>query len=261
LSRGAQVIEIDMEDDGMDLDRLEALMKVMRPKFIYMTSYFQTPTCVSYSNDKKQRLLNLALKYDTFILEEDNQSEFVYNDEKVVPIKSLDYKNRVMYVKSFSKSIMPGLRIGFMALPKKIMNKVISAKYTTDIATSGFIQRAFELFLSSGDYDRHINDMRTVFKLRFNKACADINKYLLEYVDYNMPIGGVNIWLKLKNKQISSEGLSNLLVKDNVIITPGALFSSSGEDIPYFRLSVSSVGVENITGGIKKIGKCLKEMS
>ena len=260
-SRGAQIVEIDMEPDGMNMDRLENLLKVMRPKFIYIMSYFQTPTCCSYSLDKKYRLLNLAAKYDTYILEEDNQNEFIYNGEDVIPVKALDYKNRVMYVKSYSKSIMPGLRIGFMALPKKILNQLLSVKYTTDIATSGFIQRAFELFLSSGGYDKHIRQMREIFKVRYNTAIRAIDTYLAPHVNYTPPAGGVNLWLTLKDKHISAENLSQKLLKENVIITPGSLYSSGNESIPSFRLSYAGVDNAYISLGIKKIAESLKEPS
>ena len=252
-SRGAQIIEIDMQPDGMDMDRLESLLKVMRPKFIYIMSYFQTPTCYSYCLDKKYRLLNLAAKYDTYILEEDNQNEFIYNNEDIIPVKALDYKNRVMYVKSYSKSIMPGLRIGFMALPKKILNHVLSIKYTTDIATSGFIQRAFELFLSSGGYDRHIRQMREIFKVRYNTAVKAIDTYLDPYVTYIPPQGGLNLWLTLKDKTMSSESLSQKLLKENVIITPGSLYSAESANTPSFRLSYAGVDNAYISLGIRKI--------
>jgi len=256
-SRGAQIVEIDMQPDGMDMDRLESLLKVMRPKLIYIMSYFQTPTCYSYCLDKKYRLLNLAAKYDTYILEEDNQNEFIYNEEDIVPVKAMDYKNRVIYVKSYSKSIMPGLRIGFMALPKKILNQVLSIKYTTDIATSGFIQRAFELFLSSGGYDRHISQMREIFKVRYNTATKAIDSYLSPYIDYIPPVGGVNLWLNLRDKHISAEELSQRLLAENVIITPGSLYGAGNENKFSFRLSYAGVDNAYISMGIKKIANAL----
>jgi len=240
------------------MEKLEALLKVMRPKFIYMMSYFQTPTCYSYSLEKKYALLNLAAKYDTYILEEDNQNEFIYNNETIVPVKSLDYKNRVIYVKSYSKSIMPGLRIGFLALPKKILQQVLGVKYTTDIATSGFIQRAFHLFLASGGYERHVKQMRGIFKTRYDTAVKAINGHLLPYVQYTPPNGGVNIWMKLNDKNISIDQLSQRLLADNVIITPGALYDTENKDIPYFRLSFAGVDNAYIGLGIKKIASCIK---
>lgn len=261
LSRGANVVEIDMENDGMDMNMLESMLKVYKPKFIYMMSYFQTPTCISYSHDKKYKLLNLASKYDTYILEEDNQSEFIYNKEQPIPIKSLDYKNRVIYIKSFSKILMPGLRLGFMVLPQKILTSVLNAKYTTDISTSGFIQRAFELFLKNGDYKDHVRSMINIYKTRYEITDKAVKSFLKPYVNYAPPLGGINVWLEIKNKNIDISILSQKLIGENVIIAPGDLFCSSGSAIPFIKLSFANTDAAYISLGIKKIGETIKSLS
>mgnify|MGYP002508111088 CR=1 FL=1 len=102
----------------MDIAALENYLKLYQPKLIYMTAYFQTPTGVSYSLEKKRRLLELAEQYGAYIIEEDDYYDFHYGAEPLVSLKALDYKNRVIYIKSFSKILMPGLRMGLIVLPK-----------------------------------------------------------------------------------------------------------------------------------------------
>ena len=100
LSRGGKLIEIPLEEDGMDMVILENFLKLYHPRFIYMMAYYQTPTGISYSMEKKRRLLELAEKYDTYIIEEDDFYDFHYDKEPIVPLKALDYKNRVIYIQN-----------------------------------------------------------------------------------------------------------------------------------------------------------------
>ena len=110
LSRGGNVITVSMEYDGINMIELENLLKVYHPRFLYIMAYFQTPTGISYSMEKKRKLLELAEKYHFYIIEDDNLYDFYYGGEKIVPLKALDYKNKVIYIKSFSKILMPAVK-------------------------------------------------------------------------------------------------------------------------------------------------------
>jgi len=261
LSRGAQVIPVNMQKDGIDLDRLRGLLKLYRPKFIYVMTYFQTPTCVSYSMAKKRTLLELAAQYDTYIIEEDNQSEFNYGTGRVTPLKSLDHRNRVIYIKSFSKILMPGLRIGFMVLPKKVGQQAAAAKHTSDIYTSGFTQRAFELYLRSEHWQRHTEMMRRTFMERYEFFIKQADAYLRPYVKYTKPGGGLSLWLELRNKELSARDICGRLLEERVVATPGAVFSTDEYDLPFLRLSFADLECEKIRQGIKTIAKVFKEQS
>ena len=259
-SCGALITPVDMHDDGMDMDMLEEQLRLRRPKLIYIMSYFQIPTCYSYSPAKKKKLLSLASKYDAYIIEEDNRSDFVYDENEAISVKSLDCERRVIYIKSFSQTILPGIRIGFMTVPDKIMSRIRSFEYGTDTDAASFMQRAFERFLSSGDYHKHVEDMRQLIKGRYETAIRAIYGKLTPYVECVPPAGGFNVWLKLKDEKISVEALAQRLVKENIVITPGALYDMESKDIPYFRLGLAGVDESAIELGIEKIGACLEDM-
>ncbi len=245
MSRGAQVYSARMESDGVNIEELTALIKQTKPKLFYCMPYFQTPTCVSYSLKKKRCLIELAYKYDFYIIEEDNQSDFNYRHADIIPLKSLDYKNKVIYIKSFSKILMPGLRIGFTVLPKAISEAVLAAKYVTDIDTSGFLQRAFHLFIKNGYFERHINDMKTLFKLRYDymlKRLAPIKKQS-ELVE---PKGGLNLWLRIA-KGCTEREFYGKLFERGLIVSEGAIFSK--ETLPYFKISFADVEKNEIEKG------------
>ena len=260
LSRGGKLVEIPLEQDGMDLEILEDCLKLYQPRFLYMMSYFQTPTGISYSMEKKRRLLELAEKYDTYIVEEDDFYDFHYGSEPLVPLKALDYKNRVIYIKSFSKILMPGLRMGLIVLPKKIQQVVMEAKYTTDISTSGFIQQAMAYYLEENGWEEHAAETRRYGSRKYHKILAAARKYLPSNVTYGRPNGGVSLWLTLP-VGISAELVCSRMQERNVILTAGSQYDVHGTEDRHIRLSFANLSDDKIEVGMKRIGDCLRELS
>lgn len=258
LSRGGKLVEIPMERDGMDLVRLEDFLKLYHPRFIYMMAYYQTPTGISYSMEKKRRLLELAEKYDTYIVEEDDFYDFYYGKDTPIPLKALDYKNRVVYIKSFSKILMPGLRMGLIVLPKKIHQAVMEAKYTTDISTSGFIQRALEYYLRENGWEHHAAATRRYGSEKYHKTLSAARKYLAGVVSYGQPEGGVSLWIELP-EGVGAEAFCSRMLEKNVILTPGSQYDISGEENRHIRLSFANLSDDKIEVGIKRMGDVLRE--
>ena len=255
-SRGAKMIEIPLEKDGMDMDTLEIYLKLYHPKFIYMMTYYQNPTGISYSPEKKRKLLDLAEQYDVYIIEDDYLSDMFFIHQPTIPLKALDHKNRVIYIKSFSKNFMPGLRLGFMILPKTLFQQVLAAKQTTDIATSGLLQRTFERYISLHLWEEHVEKVRKVYQFRYEYLLEKIEKKLKNRVLYTPPNGGLSLWLQLP-KNISMEIFCDLLLQKQIIIAPGSLFSFSPGHESYFRLSFADVTTEEIDYGIGIIKETL----
>ena len=251
-SRGAVVSAAPMEADGVNIEVLETLVRVNKPKLVYVMTSYQTPTTASYSLEKKRALLAMAAKYDFYIMEEDNQGDFYFGEKPNAPLKALDHKNRVIYIKSFSKILMPGLRLGFMLLPKAVQERVAEAKYTSDVETSGFIQRAFTLFIENGSWAKHIARMRGIYKARYEEILAASERYLRGRMAFTPPNGGLNLWYTL-DAGVPIPALCEALVKEDVIVTPGSLFSLQGEALPNIRLSFANVEVGRIAIGVEKI--------
>lgn len=259
-SRGARIIEVPLETDGMDLEILENYLKIYHPKFIYLMPYYQNPTGYSYSLKKKRTILDLAEKYNTYIIEDDYLSDLNYSEEKSIPVKALDHRNRVIFLKSFSKILMPGLRLGFLVVPKNLLDNILSAKQTTDITTSGFIQRVFDLYLRKGLWKSHINEIREIYKKRYIYLMKLLDEHLKNEISYIPPDGGLSLWIKLK-ASISVDKLSDILLSRNVIISPGSLFSLSKESLNYFRLSFAAVNEKQIHEGILILKEVLNNMN
>jgi DNA-binding transcriptional MocR family regulator len=252
-SRGTRVTEIPLEPGGPDPEQLEMLIKANKPKAMYLMPNFQTPTGISYSPVRKRQVLELAYKYGIYIIEEDSQNDFYY-DNKRTPIKALDYRNQVIFVKSFSKVLMPGLRMGFMVCPKKM--NVAAVKRNTDIATSGYIQRAFDLYLRSGGYEQHIKHMRAVYKRRYVKTLAAAEKHLTGVTIFEPPNGGLSLWFTVKNTARDIESLCTGFLQQKVIVSPGSLFSAHK---PAFRISFAAVPEALIDEGIGRIAAVIND--
>ena len=259
LSRGGNVITVSMEQDGINMSELENLLKVYHPKFLYIMAYFQTPTGISYSIEKKRKLLELAEKYHFYIIEDDNLYDFYYGAERIVPLKALDYKNKVIYIKSFSKILMPGLRMGFMLLPKKLLESVQSAKYTTDISTSGFLQKGVEYYLRKYGWQYHSSIMRKYGGEQYRMAVSAVKKHLEGKITFLLPEGGISLWLKLPPK-VEAEKLCTMLVKEKVIVAPSSQYYMGQKEQESIRVCFCNVKQRDLEQGIKKIGSAIDKI-
>lgn len=260
FSRGAQAVEIPLDNDGIDINVLKKLLKIYTPKFIYVMPRYQTPTGICYSLKRKRELLELAYSQNFYIVEEDNMGDFVYGADKPIPLKALDYRNRVIYIKSFSKILMPGLRIGYMVLPRPISQAVQSAKHSTDISTSGFIQRAFELYLKSGEHYRHIDRICAFYRKKYELMTSLTNELLSPYFTFGRENGGLTLWLKIRDDNITADELYPAFAKNGVLVTTGSVFTAGDEDIErHIRISFANVNDEQIQNGIALMHQTLQK--
>ena len=255
-SRGANIIEIPMMDDGIDIKELENALKTSSPKLIYVMTNFQNPTGVSYSAEKKQNILYLAAKYNTYILEDDYLSELKFYGDMVKPLKSMDIDNRVIYLKSFSKIFMPGIRLAFMAVPHDISGLLLSAKRTSDISTSSLMQRAFDLYLRNKKWETQLKSMRDIYKSRYDET-VKVLRQKAPFIEFKEPGGGIHIWAKT---DISSSELSSSAKLKGVLLAPGNVFYIDGRKSNYFRLSFAGVEKNNIEKGIELIADAYESL-
>lgn len=257
-SRSAKIIEVPIYRNGIDIKTLQSKLDNFNPKFIYVMPNFQNPTGYNYTKEKKLKLLELANKYNTYIIEDDYMSDLSFNNNKNTTLKSMDTNNRVIYVKSFSKIFMPGLRLGFVVIPKSLIKETLSAKYTTDITTSSLIQRAFDLYLRKGIWDKHISLMEKVYYRRFKEMELCLKKYMPSNIKFYVPSGGLIFWISLP-PGYSSNHLYKVCNDNNIVIMPGSKFYPNNNDNTHFRLSIASVNIKQIDMGVKKLSYIINE--
>lgn len=255
-SRGAKIIEVGMKADGIDMEELEAILKTEKPKLIYVMTNFQNPTGISYSIEKKIRLLSLAEKYGFYILEDDYLSELRFYGDKNIPIKSMDKKNKVIYLKSFSKIFMPGIRIAFLITPDIISKKILSAKHITDISTAGLMQRALDLYLRNRKWESHINMMWDIYKSKYD-VLVDLLKKETPFIRFIEPKGGLHIWAET---DINGAVFCQRAKQMGVYIAQGSVFYFDGRSNNSFRISFAGVNIEDIPRGVEIIKKTYESL-
>jgi DNA-binding transcriptional MocR family regulator len=253
-SRRANIIDLPIGKNGMDVELLEKMLMKNNIRCFYTMSYFQNPTGMSYGLEEKKRILQLAEIYDFFIIEDDYLSELIFDDS--IPyssFRSLDKNNRVIYVKSFSKLFLPGIRLGYLITPNKYREAIQNSKFNTDIATSSLMQRALEMYINKGYWIEYIEKLKEIYKSRYMVMEKCINESLGKKVEYVSPGGGLHFYLKISDRcSIDAIKLFRIAKARKVLVTPGGMFYKNPMDgRKYFRLSFSTADERQIRRGIE----------
>ena len=255
--KDCKIYSVELEEDGFNLDELEEILKEENIAFIYTMMDFESPTGVSWSHEKKQKLVELASQYNTYIIEDDCLSD-IYFDSPKLSLKALDRDNkRVISVKSFSKVLIPGIRLGYMLLPEELTPKVVSAKFTSDISSSGFNQRILLEFLINGNLDEHLSQIRQLYKKRYEIVKSSIENSDLS-ITYDIQ-GGFYVWVALP-KGIDGNKFYLNCKKAGVSILPGNVFFLNEVNVTHFRLSFAAADELQIIEGVKRMNKVIFKM-
>ncbi|NJL11270.1 MAG: PLP-dependent aminotransferase family protein [Calothrix sp. SM1_7_51] len=251
---GARVIGIPMMATGMNLELLEVYLKSHRPKLIYTISTLHNPTGITTSQAHRQTLLELAKKYGCLILE-DNAYEGLNFEPVPAPIKALDKNNLVTYISTFSKTLMPGLRVGYMVVTGEDYQHLVKQKALHDLHGSTVSQAIVSEFLASGHYRRHLNRLRTYNLESRNVMLQALEDYFPDEISWTIPQGGLFLWTHLPENFLVQDIYQKALSK-NVLLANGMVFFPGG-GYPAMRLNFSR-SPEKIEQGIKIIGELLK---
>lgn len=243
---GCRVMEIPVYSDGFSIKELEKILHKKKIKLFYTMPNFQNPTGISISYEKKKKLLELAEKFDFYILEDDGLSNLYFTGEKPETLKSLDKNDRVIYIKSYSKIFMPGLRLAYITIPEFLLQTILTKKFSTNVYHSGLNQRAFQYLLENGDWDTHMEKARRIFKEKQKKMYKCLKE--IEGITFKKPKGGLCFWVKLP-ENISSKAVYVNMLSHGVGILPGVVFSENKDN--YVRISFAQCEEKDIEDGIK----------
>jgi GntR family transcriptional regulator/MocR family aminotransferase len=256
-----QVVGIPVDGQGMQVERLEKLMQQHHPKLIYTIPNFHNPTGTCLSTARRRQLIILADRYNIPILEDDFVGDLRYEGRTQPALKALDPGGRVIYVSTFSKILMPGLRVGFLVAEGPVYDSLVNFKRVNDLATSTLVQRALEAYVTVGRYQSHLRRSCQIFHKRRDVMLLAIQRYLPAEIRLDPPQGGMFIWLQLPEK-LSSEKLLLLAWEDGVTFAPGNEFfpdALSGRN--WLRLNFVAQAPDQIEEGIKRLGKAIQRLS
>jgi len=258
LSRGAILVDVPMDNEGMDPNILENMVKKKHPCFVYIMPNFQSPTGISYSMKRRKEILELAERYDFLLIEDDYLGELSFdNNLPLKHLKSLDNGERVIYAKSFSKLFMPGIRLGFMVLPRQVQEKFERAKWFSDISTSALTQKAFDVYLRSGEWKIHLEQLRNIYSIRHDTMVNALEAHR-DIFKFTPPRGGLTIWVSIVGEKSSVE-IAALAWENGVKIIPGYRFYINGSDTKNIRLGYAAADLDDIEKGIAQIVYSVKQ--
>ena len=258
-SRRANIVEIPIDHQGINLEVLEEKLQNYQPSCLYLMPNFQNPTGYSYCQAKKRRLLKLAEKYNLRIIEDDCLNDLNYSGQKSSTLKSLDRNNNVIYLKSFSKVFMPGLRLAFLLVPQADYEDILMSKYLSDIFTDGLVQRVLELYFEEEVWEQQIEKLKQTYQHRYKTMVNALKEHCPAEVDYNCPQGGLNFWLDLP-ASINDQQLQKIALKEGVNLAPGTAFYVRNPPHNKLRLSIAAVKEKEIKKGIKILSTVIKKL-
>jgi GntR family transcriptional regulator/MocR family aminotransferase len=257
---GFKVVGIPVDRHGMQVEALEKLLQQHHPKLIYTIPTFHNPTGTCLSSQRRIQLIVLADRYNIPILEDDFVGDLRYEGRSQPALKALDPGGRVIYVSTFSKILMPGLRVGFLVAEGPIYDYLVNFKRVNDLATSTLIQRALEVYVTVGRYQSYLRRSCQIFHKRRDAMLSAIQRYLPVEINLDPPQGGLFIWLQLP-EPLSSEKLLPLAWEEGVDFSPGNGFFSNGLDgRNWLRLNFVAQAPDQIEEGIKRLGKAVKRL-
>jgi GntR family transcriptional regulator/MocR family aminotransferase len=256
-SRGLHIYTVGLDEDGMDVDELEDILARHKPGLIYTIPNFHNPTGACLSGQRRRQLISLAGRHDVPILEDDYVGDIRYEGRAQPTLKSLDSDGRVIYMSTFSKMLIPGLRVGFVVADGPVYAHLLRSKRCHDLATCNLIQRALKDYVSVGRYGAHLQRSCTLYRRRRDAMHEALERHLPPGCSWVRPKGGLFVWLRLPDGVKSSELLPRACER-GVVFAPGGNFHldpSQGEG--FMRLNFASNTEEVIREGIRRLGAAM----
>ncbi len=255
--RGVNFVGVDLDENGIRMDQLENILadlkvKGIRPKYIYTIPTLQNPTGTVMTMERRHRLLDLSEEYGVPIFEDECYADLIFEGEYEKAIRGLDDSNRVLHIGSFSKSLGPGLRLGYVVASWDVMSRLISRK--TDAGTGVMDQMIVGDYFSK-HYDEHIQDMRGALKRKCDVLSAALREHFGPLVDFEEPRGGMYLWVKLP-PGIDSRDLVQTALEEGIAYNPGPDWSANPDAAAnYIRLCFALPSEQEIWEGIEKLAK------
>lgn len=212
---GAVLHRVPIDHEGIAVDEIEKLCERVDIKAVYVIPHHQYPTTVSLAPQRRMKLLRLAEKYDFAIIEDDHDFDFHYKSSPILPLASSDYQGRVIYTGSFSKTIAPSFRVGFMTAPENIIDKARKIRRIIDRQGDQILEKALAELIQEGEVKRHLRKALKVYQQRRDYFCRLLREELGSYLHFDIPDGGMALWLRFSRpldpekfcRELSEKGL------------------------------------------------------
>jgi 2-aminoadipate transaminase len=259
---GAEYVSVPVDHDGLRTGELEEALR-SGPKFMYVLPNFQNPGGVTLCEPRRHELVLLADKYGIPVIEDDPYGQLRFEGEHLPPLLVLDRDNlrrddgklgNVIYLSTFSKTLAPGIRLGWMVAPPDVISKLVQLKQGADLHTSTFDQMVAYEVVHDGFLDEHVKKIRAVYRERRDVMLAALTEYFPPEVTWTHPQGGLFLWVTLP-EGLEMEHLFQAALRENVAFVPGDCFYATGDEgRRHMRLNFSHSNPQQIREGIRRLG-------
>lgn len=249
-SWGATILSVPIDEHGMQVDYLEELCLNIQPKLIYTNPTFQNPTGIVLSKSRREKLLHIAQKHQILIVEDDSWSELYFGENPPMPIKSMDEKGHVIYLKGFSKWLSPGCRLAALTANGTVLERLLAAKRIADLGSPLFIQKMMELLLQSESLPQHIDIIRNALSHRSALMMNMLKEHAPPGITWTRPAGGLNLWVTCP-PWFNTDIFLHKLIKEGIFLLPGSACYPTETEYNHIRFCFSFMSEEQIEKGMK----------
>ena len=262
---GAELISAPIDSNGVKIEELEKLIAQHKPKFVYLIPTFGNPSGATLSLDRRKKVLELAVKHQTLIVEDDPYGDLYFHSAPPPSILALSKdvpgsRELIAYCGSMSKVLSPGLRVGWMIAPDELLAKATMCKQFSDACTSTFAQATAAQYLKAGRMPATLDHVRKVYAERAAAMGNALRRELGDAIEFTQPEGGLFFWARLTGaggKTKDAGEFAKRAIEQLVAFVPGAPFYASEPDASSFRLSFATADVGKIEEGVARLGKAI----
>lgn len=253
---GGKLERVNIDHDGMNMGELEQICQRSKVQLVYITPHHHFPSTVTLSNSKRIQLLNLASKYDFYIIEDDYDFDFHYKSSPILPLASLDTNGRIIYIGSFSKIYAPSIRVGYAVASEKIISQMSRLRRIIDRQGDHLLQKVIAESIVGGELDRHLKKSLLIYRKRRNYLANKMADQFSEHLSFTLPEGGMAIWTKFNKVD---------LLKLKIVINRLGLSMDIDQELAKkynsLRIGFASVNEPEIDTALEILQTGIKELS
>ncbi|AOK61104.1 2-aminoadipate aminotransferase [Burkholderia ubonensis] len=257
----ARIVTIPVDGDGIDVDRLDALLAsgtIAQPKLLYTVPTFANPTGATLSRERRLKLLRLAVRHRFLIVEDDPYADLRFAGETLPSMLALagevdGARDWIVHFASLSKIVAPGLRVGWTIAPAEIARRCVIAKQTVDLCSAPWTQAIAAEYLADGALERHLPRITDAYKRKCAAMCDALRDGLGDAIEFHRPEGGMFVWARIG--AVSSARLLQHAIANKIVFVPGNAFFADNVDDASLRLSYAAPDVDAIREGVARLAR------
>lgn len=254
---GAELVPVPVDGGGLQVEALAALLERGPLRALYCTPHHQVPTTVTMNAARRMALLALARRHRMAVLEDDYDFEFHYDGSPALPLAALDASGSVVYIGSLSKVLAPGLRVGFLAGPRAVVDAAARLRYASDRQGNHALERAVAELLEDGLLQRHVRKVRRLYLARRAVLAEHLDRRLGGVVTYQLPPGGMSLWLRV-DPAVDAEAWVERCEARGVHVLSGRAYDFHGRPLPNLRLGYTTLDEKELREGVRRMAEALE---